>query len=365
MASLTGTDKYLDTYYKDILHMSNSALGLDGTIRYLYDGAGTASVLGLSTTGVTVNGTFKISTGTFVSGGAFTYTFPAFSGTMSTLAGTETLTNKSINLANNTLTGTTAEFNTALSDGNFATLAGSEALTNKTYNGLTITSSTGTLTVTNGKTLSVSNTLTFTGTDASSVAFGTGGTVTYTSNKLSAFSATTSAELAGVISDETGSGALVFGTSPTITTPTINGVTDASSAAAGVVGQVISSEIATGSAVALTNITSANITSIALTAGDWDVYSTVVTKPASGTTTASVTTGISTTSATLPTHSLSSPIATTGDGGASSADKVHYVATMPARINVSGNTTVYLVANVAFAVSTMAAYGSLWARRAR
>lgn len=39
-----------------------------------------------------------------------------------------------------------------------------------------------------------------------------------TSSKLSVFAATTSSELAGVISDETGSGALVFGTSPQITT---------------------------------------------------------------------------------------------------------------------------------------------------
>jgi hypothetical protein len=38
------------------------------------------------------------------------------------------------------------------------------------------------------------------------------------SSKLDAFAATTSAELAGVISDETGSGALVFGTSPVLTT---------------------------------------------------------------------------------------------------------------------------------------------------
>ena len=44
------------------------------------------------------------------------------------------------------------------------------------------------------------------------------GTVALTSNKLSTFAATTSAELAGVISDETGSGALVFATSPTFTT---------------------------------------------------------------------------------------------------------------------------------------------------
>jgi hypothetical protein len=44
------------------------------------------------------------------------------------------------------------------------------------------------------------------------------GTVTLTTDKLSVFAATTSAELAGVISDETGTGALVFGTSPAITT---------------------------------------------------------------------------------------------------------------------------------------------------
>jgi len=75
-----------------------------------------------------------------------------------------------------------------------------------------------TLTIAEGKTLTASNTLTFTGTDTSSVAFGTGGTVVYTSNKLSVHAATTSSELAGVISDETGSGVLVFGTSPAITT---------------------------------------------------------------------------------------------------------------------------------------------------
>ena len=40
-----------------------------------------------------------------------------------------------------------------------------------------------------------------------------------TINPLSQFAATTSLQLKGVISDETGSGALVFGTSPTLVTP--------------------------------------------------------------------------------------------------------------------------------------------------
>jgi len=43
----------------------------------------------------------------------------------------------------------------------------------------------------------------------------------YTTNNLSVMAATTSAQLAGVISDETGTGALVFATSPTLVTPAL------------------------------------------------------------------------------------------------------------------------------------------------
>jgi hypothetical protein len=95
------------------------------------------------------------------------------------------------------------------------------------FNKVTITepATAATLTIANNKTITVSNTLTFTGTDSSSVAFGAGGTVAYTSNKLSAFAATTSSELAGIISDETGTGLLVFGTSPAFTTGVTTGST--------------------------------------------------------------------------------------------------------------------------------------------
>jgi len=64
----------------------------------------------------------------------------------------------------------------------------------------------------------------------------TGGIAARTQDKLSAFAATTSAELAGVISDETGSGALVFATSPVLATPkstTTIGVGNATPAATG------------------------------------------------------------------------------------------------------------------------------------
>lgn len=57
-------------------------------------------------------------------------------------ADVQVLSNKTLALGSNTVTGTTAQFNTALTDNNFATQAGAEALTNKT-----IDSANNTLTV--------------------------------------------------------------------------------------------------------------------------------------------------------------------------------------------------------------------------
>lgn len=96
-----------------------------------------------------------------------------------------------------------------------------QALTGKTVNGLTITTTTGTLTLAAAKTLIANNSLTLDGTDGSTIAFGAGGTVAYVSNKLSAFAVTTSAELAGVVSDETGTGGLVFANAPVLVDPIV------------------------------------------------------------------------------------------------------------------------------------------------
>ena len=54
------------------------------------------------------------------------------------LAGSETLTNKTIDLTDNTLSGTLAEFNSGLSDDDFVSLTGTETLTNKTLTTTTI-----------------------------------------------------------------------------------------------------------------------------------------------------------------------------------------------------------------------------------
>jgi len=90
----------------------------------------------------------------------YSLTFPNATDTVVTLDETQTLTNKTIDSATNTLTldlsegtltGTTAEFNTALSDDGFVTLTNTATLTNKTLTspvlGGTTTTATGNLIV--------------------------------------------------------------------------------------------------------------------------------------------------------------------------------------------------------------------------
>lgn len=53
--------------------------------------------------------------------------------TVITESNTKTLTNKTINLTSNTLTGTVAQFNTAVSDGDFVATTGAQTISGKTY----------------------------------------------------------------------------------------------------------------------------------------------------------------------------------------------------------------------------------------
>lgn len=141
----------------------------------------------------------------------------------------------------------------------------------------------------------------------------------------------------------------------------IPGTSTNDAAAAGKVGEVISSTVAV-SAVSLSTGTPANITSISLTAGDWDVYGLIDFHPNVLTTASYLQGGISQTSATLGAQDTiaSDPFAIAAGLGIDPG-----LVAPPQRISVSTTTVVYLVAKAGFATNTLTGGGTLWARRAR
>jgi hypothetical protein len=143
----------------------------------------------------------------------------------------------------------------------------------------------------------------------------------------------------------------------------IEGTATNDSAGAGYVGELIESELLEGSAVSLTTATTTNVTSISLTAGDWDVWGNVaLANPGTTTITAFLST-INTTSATLPTKPGKGAYAQVNVSYTAGANQVQLVGQR--RISINSTTTVYLITNVSFATSTLTAFGYLGARRVR
>lgn len=155
----------------------------------------------------------------------------------------------------------------------------------------------------------------------------------------------------------TGGGTMTGNIAFNPTTAGITGTTTNDDAAAGTVGEFISSNIVAASAVSLTTATAKNITSISLTAGDWDVDGNVSYTPSGGNPTVYAQAS-SSTSATLPDFSLYSAMSISGMGGCG-------FAIPPRRYSLSGTTTVYLVGYATFAAGTCTACGNIRARRAR
>lgn len=143
----------------------------------------------------------------------------------------------------------------------------------------------------------------------------------------------------------------------------IVGTTTNNNVNAGGVGEFISSTVLAGSAVPLTSNTVANVTSISLTAGDWDVWGNVGTGPAGTTTTSLLQVGISTTSGAFQTAPNGGALAYLPYSAPAGAPIVSPVGQM--RLSLSATTTVYLVVYCTFAVSTNGAYGFIGARRRR
>jgi hypothetical protein len=142
----------------------------------------------------------------------------------------------------------------------------------------------------------------------------------------------------------------------TVPQPNIVGTTTNNNAAAGSVGEFVSSVIASGSAVSYSTGTPKDMTSISLTAGDWNVWGNIF-FIVGGAMTAS-NGWISATSATLPDLSLAVGINVTGLGSSGFAVPMQ-------RFSLSGTTTIYISAQFTFSTSTVTACGGIYARRVR
>lgn len=176
----------------------------------------------------------------------------------------------------------------------------------------------------------------------------------------------------------TGSGNFVGANTPTLITPLLGTPTSGTltnctglpsgtgilcsstnnSASSGQLGEYISSLINNGAGSTISNNTPANVTSISLTAGDWDVWGNVVFVVDTGASFLEAWT--STTSASEPNAALTSIVQAT-----SAILLINGVAVPELRYSLSGTTTIYLSCKATFGSGSVTPCGGIYARRVR
>lgn len=147
-----------------------------------------------------------------------------------------------------------------------------------------------------------------------------------------------------------------------ISSKLIIGVPGSYTAPAGSLGEYLTSTVASGSAVALTTATAANVTSKTIEAGTYWVWSQTnfILTAATATLFQS---GVSIVSATLPPQAGGSGLGT--DAGVSVPlittllSATYSQSSKPTRLQVSKTTIVYLVASSTFSAGSSSAYGTL------
>lgn len=143
----------------------------------------------------------------------------------------------------------------------------------------------------------------------------------------------------------------------------LQGTNTNDSAAAGYVGEYVESVITSGSSVSLTSGIVANITSISLTAGDWDVFGSVSFLPTASTSVTSLVGSLSLTTAALSSPYVFNDRSAAFVSGGTSPLAGYNLGRL--RVNVSSTTSVFLVAVAAFTASTLGGFGFINARRVR
>lgn len=151
---------------------------------------------------------------------------------------------------------------------------------------------------------------------------------------------------------------------PARTNGHMNGTATNDSAAAGEVGEIISATVLIGSAVAQVSGSPANLTSISLTAGDWDVSGGVNFNPAATTSITRFGGCVETTTGAFSSDPANCYILH-GAAFVPGASAVFGGPTPTRRISISGTTTIYLTTVSVFTTSTLGAYGTIRARRVR
>jgi hypothetical protein len=163
----------------------------------------------------------------------------------------------------------------------------------------------------------------------------------------------------------------VLAASPTLTTPNIVGTSTNNNAATGSVGEYVESVVLVGSAISTgVSATTPNLTSLALTAGDWDVTGHVQ-FVAGGTSNVFNSCGcsLSTTTGTMD-FTLNRANGQTLSGTTMAAVQQFNGGTAvtcgPARFSLAAPTTIFLVATLTWNTSTQPTmYGVIRARRIR
>lgn len=174
----------------------------------------------------------------------------------------------------------------------------------------------------------------------------------------------TASQFLGTTAANTSLAGVGYGPAATAAAGQIPGTATNDNASAGNIGEYIELDTVSGSAVSLSNGITANVgAGISLTAGDWDVTVDTVFLPAAGTTMSNLVCASNTTSATLPTSPNKG-----GTFNGSWTFTTSQVQVMPCgmrRYSLASTTTIFMVVQASFGVSTMQAYGTIWGRRAR